>query len=826
MRKWPFYWRWAGRSLARRPLFTITVVLLLSLAIGCNTAVFTLLNDLLFNPVPVSDPRSLVSYHRTIRDKATGTYSGENAFSYPDYRDFAARSGPFLSGLALYQWNFMNLSDGANPERLVGMYVSANYFDTLGVRIRHGRGFLPGEDEPGQGDLVAVLSDGCSRRLFGEPARALGSSLLLNGRKILIVGVAPPGFKGTELTAGADVWVPVKAFPLLSPFADFFPHRDTSVFQLIGRLAPGVTREQAEAGMKGIAAALAQEHPKDVGEYGVGSIPFLESVPTPRQNGTYATFGKVLAVAVGLILLIAGFNVAYLLVLRGVERDRELAIAQAVGAARPALLSRLLTENLLLFLLGGLASLPVGFLTLRSLWAVRPPELVLGGFEPQLDARALGLAFGLTLLSGLVFGVWPAVKAARTDLKSALRDERPPIGGSRWLDPLQLLVVVQVALTSVALIGAGLLLKNLRQAQQIDPGFVSDRMIVASLAPGDQGYGIERSTRLFTELLERVRTLPGVEAAGLSENRLLRGAIVKRGVYPEGQAEAVHSSKEGVHRINAVLPGFFATAGIPLEGRDFTEADCATCPLVVIVNRALAERAWPGENAVGKRVRLDDHNAPLREVVGVVANTKVRDIHETEPVFMLHAPLAQNPVSAMTLHARIASGEPAALLPALRREVAALDPDLPLSEVDTLRHFVDSGLWQERILASLFTFLAGLAVLLSIVGMYGAMAYRTLKRRREIAVRLAVGADRGWVIRSVVGEAALLAGVGVLAGLFLARYFLSPLLANQLVGVDPQDASSFAGTAVLLWGVALAASYFPARRAARADPFRALRAGT
>lgn len=826
MRKWPFYWRWAARSLARRPLFTITVVMLLSLAIGCNTAVFTLLNDLLLNPVPVSDPHSLVSYHRTSRDRATGTYSGENAFSYLDYRDFAARSGRFLSGLALYQWNFMNLSDGITPERIVGMYVSANYFTTLGVHIRHGRGFLPREDEPGQGDLVAVLSDGCSQRLFGGPERALGRSLLLNGKKILVVGVAPPGFKGTELTAGVSVWVPVKAFPVLSPFADFFPHRDTAVFQLIGRLRPGVSREQAEAGMKGIAASLAREYPKDVGELGIGSIPFLESVPTPRQNGGYATFGKALAVAVGLILLIAGFNVAYLLVLRGVERDRELSIAQAVGAARPALLARLLSENLLLFLLGGLASLPVGFLTLRSLWAVRPPELVLGGFEPELDGRALALAFVLTLVSGLLFGVWPAVKAVRADLKSALREERPPLGGSRWLEPLHLLVIVQVALTSVALIGAGLLLRNLSRGQQIDPGFKPDGLIVASLAPGDQGYGMDRSTRLFTELLERVRALPGVEAAGLSENRLLRGAIIKREVYPEGQAEAIRS-QEGSHRVNSVLPGFFAAAGIPVEGRDFSAADCATCPPVVIINQALAERAWPGENAVGKRLRLDEPNALLREVVGVIPNTKLRYLQEKAPLFMLHLPLPQHPVSAMTLHVRSATGSPEALLPSLRQEVAALDPDLPLAEVDTMRHFVDAGLWQERILASLFTFLAGLAVVLSIVGMYGAMAYRILRRRREIAVRLAVGANRGQVVRSVVAEAALLAGVGVVGGLLLARYILSPLLANQLelAGVDPRDVSSFIGAAVLLWGVALGASFFPARRAANTDPFRALRAG-
>lgn len=824
MRKWPFYWRWAGRSLARRPLFTITVVALLSLAIGCNTAVFTLLNDLLLNPVPVSDAASLVSYHRTQRDPATGAYSGEVAFSYLDYRDFAAQSGRFLSGLALYQWNFMNLSDGVNPERIVGMYVSANYFTTLGVGIRHGRGFLPREDEPGQGDLVAVLSDGSSRRLFGGPKRSLGRSLLLNGRKILVVGVAPPGFKGTELTAGADVWVPVKAFPLLSPHAELFPYRDTSVFQLIGRLRPGVTREQADAGMRGIAADLAREHPKDVGQLSVSSIPFLASVPTPRQNGNYATFGKALAVAVGLILLIAGFNVAYLLVLRGVERGRELAIAQAVGAARPALFARLLSENLLLFVLGGLASLPVGFLTLRSLWAVRPPELVLGGFEPQLDGRALGLAFALTLLSGLLFGIWPAFKAARTDLKSALRDERPPSGGARGLDPLHLLVIVQVALTSVALIGAGLLLRNLAEAQRIDPGFPPDRLVVASLAPGDQGYGTDRSTNFYAELLERVRNLPGVEAAGLSENRLLRGAIIKREVYPEGQAEAIRS-QEGRHRVNAVLPGFFAAVGIALTGRDFSLADCATCPPVVIVNQALAERAWPGENAIGKRLRLDERTEPLREVVGVIANTKVRDIHESAPVFMLHVPQSQIPASAMTLHVRTASGSPEALLPSLRQAVAALDPNLPMSEVDTMRHFVDSSLWQERILASLFTFLAGLALLLSIVGMYGAMAYRILKRRREIAIRLAVGAERGQVVRSVVAEAALLAGIGVAGGVLLARYFLSPLLASQLAGVDPRDVSSFAGAAVVLWAVALAASYLPARRAANADPFRALRGG-
>jgi predicted permease len=823
MQNWPFYLRWAVRSLARRPLFTGTVTLLLALAIGSNTAVFTLLNAVLYNPVPVAGPGRLVSFFRTSRGE-DGKYTGYNGFSYADTLDLKAASRDALAGLAYYAWNFMDLSSGPLPERVTGMYVSADYFPVLGVAVPHGRGFTPEDEGTGSGEPVAILSDGCAGRLFaGDPRHGVGRVVRLNGHPVKVVGVAAPGFKGTELTAGADIWVPATAFRVISPFRAMFEVRGAAIFQLIGRLRPGISRAGAEARLKAISAEIARAHKLEDGDrQSVGSLGFLDSVPTVRQHGTYATFGRLLGMAVGLILGIAGLNVAFILLLRGVERRRELAIAQAVGAGRGALLARLLWENALLFLLGGALSLPVGYWTLRALWSACQPEIVQGGYEPHLDGRGLAWAFALTLASALLFGVAPALQAARTELMEALRGRAGR--RQRLIRPLSLMVMAQVAVTACALIGAGILLKNLQAAWRLDPGFPAASLVTATLAPSDQGYDEARSVAFFGALLEKVRALPGVRAAGMSENRLLRGAIVSRPVIPDGQTKPIWDGSRNTQRVNVVMPGFFDAVGIRLAaGRDFSPADCKSCRPVAIVNRALADRAWPGQDPVGKLFHFDEPVTAAIEVVGVTVNTKVRDLHEPQPVFFVYRPLSQQPASAMTLHVRSSGRRPEALVASLRRAVAELDPNLPLADVGTMSHFVEANLWQERILALLFSFLGGLALLLASVGIYGVMAFRMLSRRQEIALRIALGAPRGRLLLEMVSEAALVAAAGVAVGAAAARYVLSPLLTDQIISVGARDPAAFFGAALLLWLVAMAASLWPAHRGVSRDPLRPLR---
>ncbi|MCP3964505.1 MAG: ABC transporter permease [bacterium] len=815
------------RILARRPGFAAAAVVSLVLGIGLNTAIFTLLDAIFLRPLPVEDLDSLVSIYATRKNDA-GEYAGYYSLSHPNYLDLLERNRSF-SGIALHVWHKMNLTGGSEPVRGTGAFTTANYFDVLGLKPATGRFFWPREDEEGA-EAVAVLSHGCWSRWFGADPNIVGSRIEINGESFGVVGVAPRGFKGTEVGIDIDFWMPTSAFERISPYGQWFRERGGSVFRGVGRLRQGVSLEQAGEEMMRLSKQLEEAFPVDNERLGARLKPLLEGTLLPTERPRHLGYGRILLVAVALILFMACLNVASLLLVRGMERGREISIRQSLGASRGRMVTQLVSENLFLFLLGGALSLPMARWSLDLLWRFRPPQFAADALELKLDFWIFAFTLGTALVSGLIFGLLPAFKVSKPDLVAHLKESsasrQAPAGSlRRWLRPRRLLVVAQVALALIALIGAGLYLRSLDNAHRIDLGFEADSLLALSIAPGEQGFEPERARAFYRRALERVEQIPGVRSAALSENRLLRGAILQLSVYLSGEEKPFEGAGRAYFRSNAVFPGFFETVGIPLiEGRDFDDTILADGPLMAIVNETMAEAAWPGQDPIGKQFHISFPDQPAVEVIGIARDAKYRHIHEAPQCF-IYLPEIQRHASAMTLHVR-AEGDPKALLATVRQEVHALAPELPIADVGTMSYFVDEALWIERVSATLLSVFGALALALATLGVYGVLAESVNQRRREMGVRMAIGAGRGDVLRVVVGEGLRMVGAGLALGLVatFAIMKLSASVASQLHEVSVTDPGIYAGAVVLLLAVALVAFLVPVVRAIRTDPVRALRA--
>jgi macrolide transport system ATP-binding/permease protein len=808
------------RGLLRKPSYLAIVLLLLVLGIGVNTAIFSLLEAVFRHPLPVPRTDELVGLYQTTLSPA-GEPQGFGQVSYPNYRDLRERSRSF-SALGLYQWEKMNLAGGSQPDRIAGAFATSSYFEALGIQPALGRFFRPEEDLVPGAAPVLVLSHGCWQRLFGGDAAILGRKITLDGKPFTVVGVAPRGFKGTELGTRTDAWIPSTMFPVVSAYAPMFMSRDDYPFRVVGRLRPGVSLAAARAEMASLARELVRQFPKENERMGIRLLPLVEAAIIPRERERYLGWGRNLSLAAMLLLLVVCTNLANLLLGRGLDRRRELAIRQAVGAD-PARISRLLgLEALSLFVLGALLSLPVGVWSLHLLWSFRPPELAAGDLDLSLDPAMLGATLLVVLASMLCAGLLPVLAAARRDLVANLTDVHA--GGRqqhRLFGTRRLLVVLQVALTLLALSGADLLLRGLIRLRQSDLGFQPERLLALTVSPGDQGYDEARARDYYREILERVSVLPGVRAAALSENRLLRGAVRSRAFWPEGQDHPIELNGRASHRTNAVTPGFFRTAGIALvRGRDFSEADCARCQPVAIINQTAARLAWNGQDAIGREFRFEK-GAPLIKVIGVAHDAKYRDLHEA-PLVFVYLPLSQNHVQAMTLHVQTAR-DPEALLPAVRRTARALDPAMPLAEADTMAHFLTGSLWIERASTLLLGLFGLLAFVVSAIGIHSVATLSVARRRREIGIRLALGAQRVQVLGGVIAESVLLVAAGLLLGGVAAWLLLKPVVATQVRGADLGDPGVYALQALLLLVMAIAAGSPAALRAGRIDPVRSLR---
>ncbi len=801
--------RYTVRMLAKRPAFTFVAVLALALGIGANTAIFSVVNAVLLEPLPFKDPARLVIINETVRRE---TIEPRPA-SYPDFIDWREQNQSF-EHIAVFDNSGFSLTGGEEPERVRGELVSASYFPLMGVEAHQGRTFQPEEDATPASHPVAIISYSLWQRRFASDPGVVGSRIKLNERDLTVVGVAPENFKG--ISAESEVWVPMMMAPAF--FGEqTIKERGSRWLSVIARLKPGVGIEQAQADLDAISGRLQSAYPNSNKDRGA-QVRNAHEVMMGEMRPTL----MVLLGAVAFVLLIACANVANLLLARAASRHKEIAIRTALGAARSRLVAQLLTESMTLAIAGGGAGL------LLAVWGIDLLVAFLGDQVPQfvkvgIDARVLAFTLGVSMLTGMIFGIVPALQASKPDLNEALKEgTRGSTGGARRNRTRRLLVVSEIAMALVLLVCAGLMLRSFQRLQSFDPGFKIDNVVTMAVNL-PRSYSEEQTAVFSRRLLEQVRGLPGLNEVGLATDTPLDGNSSATYAQVEGIASPDNTPRVYFHRIS---PRFFAALGIPMrEGRDFNEQDDAKGRGVAIISNAMAARFWPGETAVGKRISTDEDESgkPLwLEVVGVVADVKyrtlIRDINRDPDIYV---PMLQNPGRSLSL-AMQTGGDPAALAQAVRGEVQRLDPNLPVFGVQTMQERMSSQTARARFTALLLGVFSVVAMLLAAVGIYGVMAYSVAQRTHEIGIRLALGADRRDVLRMVVGEGMALVGAGVLIGAVTA-FAATRAIASELYGVSATDPLTFAAVSLVLAGVALGACFIPARRATRVDPIVALR---
>ena len=826
--------RYGFRVLRASPGFAAVAVLSLAFGIGANTSIFSVVNAALLRPLPVTEPDRLVFVYNG--NRAGDPYS---VSSYPDYVDYRDKNEVF-SDLLAYSSITMSARGDDQADLISGLLVSGNYFDALGVRAELGRSFLPDEDKTPGARPVAVISHGLWQRRFGGDPRIAGQQLTLNGQAFTIIGVAPAGFEGAEILETNDIYVPAMMQALVRPprsgFSgemnpDLLTRRGARWMRMIGRLKPGVTIQQAQAAMTAIADGLEQTFPED--NRNTAATLFPVSKVDPRAYSQLVSVAGLLLAVVGIVLLIACANVANLLLARASARRKEIAIRLAMGASRGRLVRQLLTESVLLSLAGGSLGLLLALWTSDVLKSTSPA----GGMfsftlDSRLDVRVLTFTFLLSLATGVIFGLAPALQASRPDLLPALKDEVSSAApGLRRFSLRNLLVVAQVALSLVLLIGAGLFLRSLQNAQAIDPGFDATKILDAQLNVNLLRYTKVQGQEFYRQVIDRVEALPGVESASLARVVPMSGSGRTSSLLIEGQqapdnvfrSEGTAPDATGSFSVssNVVGESYFRTMGIVLlEGRDFTVQDKEGAPSVAVVTQAFARQYFDDHQALGKHVSLRGARGPWSEVIGVVGDTKYRTLGES-PRPIVYTALAQNHETGMTLHVRT-TGNPSSVAVAVRREVQALDQNLPVTNLQPITEVLAGSLFAARMGAVLLAVFGLVALLLAGVGLYGLMSYGVARRTREIGIRMALGAGTHSVLRLVLREGVSLVSCGLVAGLIVAAA-VTRLLASFLYGVSPLDPTTFAAIPAVLLVVALLASYIPARRATKVDPMVALR---
>jgi predicted permease len=808
--------RYALRMLVAAPAFALTVLLTLALGIGANGVIFTAIDAILLSTPGVTDPGSLVSLYTTPTDARDGFSSS----SYPDVVDLR-ESGVFRD-VAAFGSVTLAFDSGSESESIPGEIVTGSFFDVLGTRISPGRGFLPEEDTRGAPVRVVVVShEFWQNRLAGNPA-AVGTSIALNSQPFTIIGVAPPQFVGATVGRAPDVWVPMALQQEVRPpsaglrralgSADLLTARGPTWLNVIARVRPGTDLSQARAGLDVLAGRLQAAFPDSSRERAFRAVPLGEG-PGVRVSARPRL--RLLGAAVVLVLLIACANVASLLLARSASRRREVAVRLAVGASRARLVRQWLTESLLLALIGGAAGLLLAYWSVPVLHLAGIPEAV----DLRINPRVMLFTFGLAAASGILSGLAPVFQTWRGDTISALRDEGGAVAtgsyAARWRRSF---VVFQVAMSLMLLVGAGLFLRTLRNAHAVDLGYGLDSTMVAEINLDVRGYSPEAGQVVYQQVLDRLRTIPGVVAAGAARITVLSGGARTVPISIDGRPVARDYSNAIRVNVNVISDGYLDALGIPmLRGRHFTAADAASAARVAIVSRSLASRLWPNQDPIGKS--FGDTPAVI---VGVVPDTVYRNALEREPPPVFYLPLAQNYESGVALHVRAAQGDPLALLQSVRAAVRAVDPTIVVSRAQRLREVFEQSIASQRMMAVLVGLFGGIALLLAAVGLYGVMAHLAGQRRIEIGIRLALGANPGSILRLVLGEGMRLVLIGAaigLAGALVSTRWLS----SQLFGVRPSDPLTFAAVCVLLTGVAALACLIPARRAMRVDPAVALR---
>ena len=809
--------RFGLRTLIKSPTFTAAAVTSLGLGIGVNTAIFTVLNTLFLSPLPVQRVGELAAVYTADSNQNT-TFGAILQVSYLNYKDYRDENNVFTS-LAAYSFPVaVSVRMGEGTEQLFVELVTGNYFSTLGVQAAKGKLIGPEDDRAPGESPVLVLSHSAWQRRFGGVADILGRRVTANGVGFTVIGVAPEGFRGINSLFGPDGWVPTMMYrqTLPSQMVGWMDERRALLLNVAGRLKPGVTLTQASENMKGIARTLEATYPTPNKGRSAVLRPLAQATIFPGVRDALALGGAVLMVIVGLVLLIACSNVANLLLARATARTQEIAVRLALGANRGRLIRQLLTESVVLGLLGGALGWLIALWGVKLIWAARPPFVAQNFVDPKIDGVVLLFTLSVAVLTGVLFGLAPALQASRASMVTALKDATRGAGRQRRRFGLaNLLIVGQVALSVVALVTGALFLRSSQAAARIDPGFDTEHVAVMAVSPGQAAYEPGRGEQFYKEVADRLARVPGVRSASWSNNQPLFG-FAMRSVYVEGRDP---NAAPILTITNIVNPGYFATAGIPmLQGRDFTTADRSGAQMVAIINDAMARRYWPNESALGRRFRYYT-DTDFRTVIGIVRTVKYQTLGE-DPQPATYTPLDQTYSDAMILHLR-AEGDPTPLIDVARREIRAIDANVPVQNPAVVKEVVRQSLFAVNLAAGLLGVFGLLALTLASVGLYGVMSYSVGQRTRELGLRMALGAGRGGVMRLVLNQSLTLVGAGVAIGL-VGAWAATRAIATLLYG-STLDPVSFIGAPLGLIAVALLASLPPALRASRIDPIVALR---
>ncbi len=793
--------RYAARMLIKRPGFAIVAVVTLALGIGANTAIFSVVNGVLLRPLPFNNPAELVM----VWENHQGRGGPEREWLAPsDFEDWRAQNTAFTHLSAMNDWG-PTLTGLAEPEPLVGAGVSHDMFTLLGREPSMGRSFRPEEDQVGAPKVV-MLSNELWQRRFGSDREIIGKSISLNEESYTVVGVMPVGFK-FPVIANTELWRPLR--PGVNPSCQ----RGCLTLRAIARLRPDASLEKAAADLNTIAHRLESEYPESNSKVGATVVSLHEQLVGNLRRPLLVLLG-----AVGFVLLIACANVANLMLARSRTRQREIAIRAAMGASRGRVIRQMLTESGLLLTIG------VALGLLLALWLLR----IFSGLAPVgaprfdeigIDATVLAFTLGAAILTGLIFGLLPALGISRPDLNSSLKEGKGTPDGPRSGRLRGALVVAEMALALMLLIGGGLLMKSFLLLQRVDPGFNPDQVLTLRLFLNRTHYPEGQQIRSFyAPLLDRLKTLPGAQSVAAISNLPLGGNNTDSSFFIEGQPKPP-ADQQPVAWFSSISPNYFSTMEMRLlKGRAFTDRDDEKSPRVVIISEAMARRYWPGQEPLGKRIGNGTDN--WREIVGVVNDVKHFGLDADTPPSM-YLPLRQAPARGMSLIVRTV-GAPLGVAPALRNDIWAVDKNLAIAQVKTMNELVSSSITQQRFIVLLLGCFAVLALVLAAVGIYGVMSYSVTQRTHEIGIRLALGARNTNVLALVLKNGMMLAAIGAAMGL-AGALALTRLMRTLLFNVTPTDAPTFVGLSLGLLVVALVACYLPARRATKVDPLVALR---
>jgi predicted permease len=829
--------RYAFRMLAKSPGFTTVAVLTLALGIGANTAIFTLINAVILKMLPVRDVERLVVVGDPTKAHNRGHGTPEtDIFSYPLYREIRDHNSVFEDVLVAGELHRVRTADASGKsisDEVLGSLVTGNYFSLLGVGPYMGRTLTPDDDKVEGGHPVAVISYSMFRNRFNSDPSIVGTTLRLNEYPFTVVGVAPPGFHGQVVGDVQEVWIPMMMQAQVLRGRKWLDDPEASWLTMMARLKPGVSISQAKANLNVVlqqaldgsfGARLRHNDLVEVKKQSIDVVPGARGMSVLR--GSFRKPLMLLMGIVGLVLLIACVNVANLLLARAKVRQREIAVRLAIGAKPSRVVSQLLTESVLLAFLGGAFGLLLAFWGTQLLLRIFGVTVEQTGFQVTPDLRVLAFTATVCLLTGVLFGLIPALRSLKVDVNSALKGATAPdSSGARFgLNWGKLLVASQVALSVLVLFAAGLLIRSLQNLEDVQLGFSRDHLLLVRLDPITAGYETPQSVlQLANELQARLARQPGVEQVAVAESGLFSGSDSDSTVNVEGFTPANEDQKQASW--DKVGSGFFSALGIPvLQGREIGPQDTATSPLVTVVNQRFADFYFHGGNPIGRHIWIDDPkyaDKPM-EIIGVVRDVRSHDLDKPVPPFF-YRPISQSdePLVVMQIAIRTAV-DPAAMTETVRAEIKSFNSGLPISSIKTMDYLVDSTISSEIIIAKLSTFFGAVALVLACIGLYGVMSYTVAGRTREIGVRMALGAQRGNVLTLVMREAMLLVGIGVVAGIPLAM-LCTRVINSMLFGLQNTDPISLAIVVVALMVIGALASLIPARRATKVDPMVALR---